>query len=518
MPAFAAVAANAPAATPTAFEPGAANPPQLAAPTTPAPPVVETQIKALLDRGSLSIAGERLHLSLLRRFYAGHAYEPVWDSRQPVARALWGVVLRAGDQGLDPNLYHAAALSNAGSLSPIDRDLLLSDAFLYYADALARGAFPVEQRSSVEALSPAPVDVAAVLDSALTSPQPAAVIEALAPHTPQYAAMRRAYLNYRAIAQAGGWPRVDPSSPDELRQLQQRLSAEGYLPPGYATGIDDDQTVAALRSFQERHNIEPDGRLGPMTLAELNIGADARAQQVAVGLERMRWLTRDMPATRVWVNTAAQHLQFYLDGQAAFTTRVVVGAVDKQTPEFTTTINSLLYNPPWNVPYSIASKEILPRLEEDPDYLERHNMVMHGNGMVTQLPGARTALGRLKFEMEDGFDVYLHDTPQRYLFARENRRLSHGCVRVQDPRNLASLISGIPIEEIDRGIARGTTTRHMLANPVPVYIVYQTAYVGADGQVDFARDYYRRDAAVWRHLVPVLQSPIAGETDGQRRG
>ncbi|MGH7095962.1 MAG: L,D-transpeptidase family protein, partial [Stellaceae bacterium] len=348
----------------------------------------------------------------------------------------------------------------------------------------------------------------------------AAVIDALAPNTPEYAALRRGYQTYRAIAKAGGWPRVDAASPGErLRQLQQRLSAEGYLPAGYATGVDDDQTIAALRAFQEHHGIEPDGRLGRATLAEINVSADARTQQIAVGLERMRWLTRDMPATRIWVNTAIQRLQFYQNGQVAFTTRVVVGQIDKQTPEFATTINSLLYNPPWNVPYSIASKEILPKLDEDPDYLEKHNMVMRDNGSITQLPGAGTALGRLKFEMQDNFDVYLHDTPQRYLFSRTYRRLSHGCVRVQNPRDLATLISGIPIEDINRGIARGTTTRHMLPAAIPVYIVYQTAYIGDDGQVVFAHDYYRRDDAVWRHLVPTTQLPVAGrDYDNQRHG
>ena len=509
-PALALAAAPGPVATPAAFEPAAAN---------PAAPVADTEIKTRLDQGnSLTIAGERLHLSLLRRFYAGHGYLPVWDSRPEVAKALWAAVLRAGDQGLDPNLFHAAALINPGVLSPIDRDLLLSDAFLGYADALARGALPVEARNSNEELSPDPVDVVGVLDSAITSPKPSAVIDALAPNTPEYAAMRRGYQTYQAIAKAGGWPRVDAASPGErLRQLQQRLSAEGYLPAGFATGVNDDQTIAALRAFQEHHGIEPDGRLGPATLAELNVSADARAQQIAVGLERMRWLTRDMPATRIWVNTAIQRLQFFQNGQVAFTTRVVIGQLDKQTPEFATTINSLLYNPPWNVPYSITTKEILPKLEEDPDYLERHNMVMRDNGSVTQLPGAGTALGRIKFEMEDKFDVYLHDTPQRYLFARENRRLSHGCVRVQNPRDLASLISDIPIEDINRGIARGTTTRHMVPAPIPVYIVYQTAYVGDDGQIAFAHDYYRRDDAVWRHLVPTAQLPVAGQDYGSQR-
>jgi murein L,D-transpeptidase YcbB/YkuD len=226
-----------------------------------------------------------------------------------------------------------------------------------------------------------------------------------------------------------------------------------------------------------------------------------------------------LPASRVVVNTASATLVFYRDEQPAFTTRVVVGEVDKQTPEFQTTINSVLYNPPWNVPYSIAMKEILPKLDDDPDYLERHNMVMRDNGSVTQLPGAGTALGRLKFEMEDKFDVYLHDTPLKNLFARDNRRQSHGCVRVQNPRDLASLLLGIPVEAIDKGIADGATTRHNLPAPMPVFIVYQTVYVGADGQVEFRRDSYHRDEEILRRLVPSEQLPVAGQDPtAQRRG
>ncbi len=164
-------------------------------------------------------------------------------------------------------------------------------------------------------------------------------------------------------------------------------------------------------------------------------------RQIAVNLERLRWLPRNLPADRVWVNLANAQLVLYRDNQPVFTTRVVVGEVDKQTPELQTTIDSLLFNPPWNVPLSIASKEILPKLSQDPDYLDHHHMVMRNNGAIQQLPGAGTALGQLKFEMQDRFDVYLHDTPLKGLFARDNRRQSHGCVRVQNPRELAALLA-----------------------------------------------------------------------------
>src|SRR6185437_4417276 len=458
-----AAAGGAPVPTPAAFEAPAAG---------PGNPGFDSEIKTRLSQGSnLTIAGDRLHVALLRAFYATHDNQPVWQGHAEAAKALWAAVSRAGEQGLDPNLFHAAALAYPAGLSPIDRELLLSDAFLGYADALSRGADPVEMRPGDQILSPGLVDVVTSLNAAIDSPQPAAALDALAPTGPQYKGLREAYQRYHSIVQEGGWSRIDAAGADDrFRQLQRRLAAEGYLPAGYATGKFDEPTIAALKTFQERHGFEPDGKLGPSTIAELNIGADARLQQIAVGLERIRWLPHALPATRVQVNTASMQINYFKDDQPAFSGRVVVGQIDKQTPEFAATINSLLYNPPWNVPLDIAEKEILSKLDEEPDYLERHNMVMRDNGSVTQLPGAGTALGRLKFEMEDRFDVYLHDTPLRYLFARENRRLSHGCVRVQNPRDLASLLSGEPVEAINKGIATNATTRHSLPAPIPVFI------------------------------------------------
>jgi murein L,D-transpeptidase YcbB/YkuD len=393
--------------------------------------------------GGLEVGGERLHGVLLRRFYAAHGYEPIWAARQLQAAALINTVLRAGDHGLDPDLFHAALLRNAAALPPLERELVLSDAFLAFADALARGAVPVEQRMDDEDLTPEPVDVTAMLDTAINSADPAAVIEGLAPHSPAYIGLQRALQAYRTAV----------SAPDKT--------------------------------------------------------TEARLRQVEVNLERLRWLPRNLPPDRVWVNLASAQLVLYRADQPAFTTRVVVGQTDKQTPEFRTTIDSVLFNPPWNVPRSIAETEILPRLSRDPDYLSRHHMIVRSNGAIQQVAGPYSALGRLKFEMTDRFDVYLHDTPEKALFVRDNRRQSHGCVRVQNPRELAALLLQQPIDAIDKGIAQGTTGRRMLPNPMPVFLVYHTAFAEADGTLQFRSDVYDRDGEIWQHLHPVRQAPVA---------
>jgi murein L,D-transpeptidase YcbB/YkuD len=427
----------------------------------------DSEIRSRIDStDGLAIAGEKLHVGLLRQFYAAHNFQPVWSSRQSQTEALLGAVMRSAEHGLDPELFHGALLRNPAALPPLDRELLLSDAFVAFADALARGVLPLERRLDDEDLAPEPVNVAAALDNAIASPDPAAAIEALAPNSADYVALRHALQAYR----------------------------------GGARGV-----AAAT---------EAAGRRQP----KVETGNDPRLQQIIVNLERQRWLPRRLPADRVWVNLPNAQLVLYRSDQPVFTTRVVIGQNDWQTPELQTEITSLLFNPPWNVPPSIASLEILPKLAHNPDYMARHHMVFRRNGAIQQLPGAGTALGQLKFEMPNRFDVYLHDTPLKTLFSRDNRRQSHGCVRVQNPRELAALLLQQPADAINKGIAAGTTNRRNLPAPMPVFLVYQTAFLGPNGAIEFRPDVYNRDAEIWQHLHPGQQAPVAqGEAGVQRR-
>ena len=380
----------------------------------------------------LVVAGESLNVRLLRRFYARHDFEPVWTTRQAQANSLVDAVLRAGDQGLNPELFHADLLLRRSTLPPLDRELVLSDAFLSYADALALGAVPIERRGDDEVLTPGPIDVPAALDHALGSPDPAAVIEALAPTTPTYRALRQALQMYR---------------------------------------LDNGGTTDRLRKIE-------------------------------VNLERQRWLPRPLPADRVWVNVADERLVLYRADRPVFSTRVVVGedVPINQSPEFRATIEAIFYNPPWVIPSDIVTREILPQIRRDPNYLARNDMVMLTDGEAEQLPGPDAGLGLVMFDMPNRFDVYLHDTPDRDIFNLENRRISHGCIRVQDPRELAALLLRQPIDAINQGIATGKTTRHNLPEPVPVFVVYETAFVDTDGVLQFRPDFYNRDAEIWQQL------------------
>ena len=458
-----------------------ADPP--APPPTPTLPAVDTGATpatltpfagdiAIEDRletaGRVVIAAERLHEHLVRRFYSGHGWKTVWDSRPATAAALWGAVQRSGEQGLDPAFFHSIALGGrAGGLSPTERDLLLSDAILSYADALARGAMPVGDRPDEEDLRPEPVDVVAVVDAAISAPDPAKAIEALAPTSTEYLAMRRAYANYLAVAVAGG---------------RASLGAHGRAA---RVGVAD-----ALR----------------------------RARLIAINLERLRWLPRDMPADRVVVDTAVSQLQLFRDDRPAFTTRVVVGELDKQTPELQSVIKYILFNPPWNIPPSIVRKEIMPKVAANRGYLAEHHMRWRGPMAVQQEAGPYSALGRLKFEMDDRFDVYLHDTPEKWRFQAADRMMSHGCVRVENPRALASLLLAESPDEIDKAVDVARTHSHALPKPVPVFIVYRTAVAELDGSISFRGDPYHRDEVVWAYLSRAREVPVAQKSGDQSTG
>ena len=402
----------------------------------------ETAIHKLLDGApELAVGGEQLNAALLRRFYARHDFEPVWTTRRAQANSLVDAVLRAGDQGLDPELFHASLLRHRAILRPLDRELLLSDAFLSYADALARGAVPVERRRDDEVLTPGPIDVAAALDTAIRSPDPGAVIEELAPATPTYLALRLALQKIR---------------------------------PG-------------------------------------SKGAMNRLRTIEVNLERQRWLPRPLPPDRAWVNVADERLVLYHGGRAVFSTKVIVGqdVRHNQSPEFRTTIDASLFNPPWVIPSDIVTAEILPQISRDPNYLTRNHMILLPGGEAEQLPGPDAGLGLIMFDMPNRFDVYLHDTPDKHLFRRDNRRISHGCIRVQEPREFAALLMEEPIGMINQGIALGGTKRENLPTPVPVFVVYQTAFVDAAGTLQFRPDFYDRDAEIWQQLQKHPQGPSA---------
>jgi murein L,D-transpeptidase YcbB/YkuD len=393
------------------------------------------------------VAGETLDADLLRRFYERRGFEPVWASRPAQANALKAAVLRAREHGLDPEMFHASLLRRMDMFPPDRRELLLSHAVLSYAEALAFGAVSPSRRKASEALSPEPVDVAEVLDTALGGPDPVSAIEALAPATPTYKALRQA--------------------------LKRQLPS------------------------------------GLVTKAQVN-----RLRLIEANLERQRWLPRELPPDRVWVNVPDQQLVLYRDNLPVFVTRVVVGeeTARKQSPELKTVIESALFNPPWVIPSDIVEADIRPMLKRDPEYLVRNKIVLLPNGDAEQAPGPQAGLGVIMFEMPNRFDVYLHDTPDKEAFGRDNRRISNGCIRVQNPLELAALLMEEPMEVIQHKVATGGTVRRALPEPVPVFLLYHTAFAAAGRELEIRPDFYGRDEALWQRLQKRPQDQSASGT------
>jgi L,D-transpeptidase YcbB len=349
-------------------------------------------------------------------------------------------------------------------------------------------------------------DADAALRTLASLEDPLPWLRSLAPQHEPYLRLQQSLARYRVIAEQGGWPFLADGPALKLRAagprvaiLQSRLKVEGDLPPDAPIdAVFDALTEQAVQRFQARHGLGVDGRVGRDTWAALNVGALARYQQIAANLERWRWLPHRLPSTRIVVNAAAAELSLIEDDKPVLALRTIVGTKQHPTPVLAATVISLLFNPPWDIPTSIAAKEIRPHARRDPAYLQREGIIARDGGRLRQLPGPKNALGRLKFEMPNPLDVYLHDTPSRDLFARIPRLFSHGCIRLEHPQDLALQLLHRDGQwtsvAIDSAIAAGTTRRVPIAPVIPIYVIYLTAVANADGTTALYDDAYRRDA------------------------
>jgi murein L,D-transpeptidase YcbB/YkuD len=359
------------------------------------------------------------------------------------------------------------------------------------------------------AIRPEAYDAPADFSAARTREQIQAWLQGLSPQGAAYGGLLQQHRAYRAIVAAGGWPLLETgavlregATGSSIGALRRRLSIEGY-----AANTDGDPNLFdglladALARFQTAHALAADGVAGRETIAALNVPAQRKLRQIELNMERLRWLPRALPPTRIEVNIPTAELTYYENGAVALSMRVIVGKPENVTPNAIATIAAVTFNPAWRVPASIARNEILPLAEGNPDYLASHGYT-HVDGRLVQAPGPGNALGRIKFEMPNPFDVYLHDTSSPHLFDRRRRTLSHGCVRVQRPRELAEALLGEhwPLARIDAEIDRGETHTVVLPVPVTVVLLYQTVVAELDGVAHFAPDVYGWDEELDRAL------------------
>jgi len=494
-------------------------------------------------------------IALIPDFYAARHFAPAWSNPQgPTAQALalLDEIARVDEYGLIPEDYHylrlrATADQLAADASPTeegtpslraDFDLLMTDAaFLLGAHILGGRVNPETIHAAWSAFS-LDVDLIALLNKGLEEQRVAHTLQELHPPYTGYAGLRQALVDYRRLAAAGGWPvlqegpslRLGDESPGVAR-LRERLQICGDLrnaSPVMLPYVFDAPLEAAVKRFQHRHGLEADGVVGRNTRLALNVPVAQRIEQLTINMERWRWIPNDLGLRYIIVNIADFSLTMVDEGRVRGTMRVVVGRNYRKTPVFSGTMTYLEFNPFWNVPRRLAIEDILPRVKKNPDYLAEQGIRIYSGwsqdaailapGEVNwaslnadyfpirlqQAPGPKNALGRIKFMFPNRHAVYLHDTPSKRLFNAVSRDFSSGCIRVEDPAGLAEFVlegmSGWDRRTIDKHLGDSEHRIVRLQRPIPVHLLYWTAWADADGTVFFREDIYGRDAPLMRAL------------------
>lgn len=508
------------------------------------------RVRALLDSEAGEAVelpgGDTLHVGAATlAFYKERGYKPVWTGEETVrdrGQALQRVLAGAERDGLDPEPYRAAVAERLITAlaeeeedldGPVERqytaalDVLLTEGFNRYANDLVRGTIDPAEAELDWRIPREKAAADGLLARMAGGEDPEAVLDDVRPRAPEYRRFMEALGRYREVQRRGGWPTLPEdaaAAPGDsgavVALLRNRLvrspdPKESEL-AGRGTAraeVFDEHLEEAVRHFQRRHGIEDDGALGASTLRELNHTVEERIAELTLNMDRWRWLPHELGERYILVNIAGFELEVVENGEVIEAMNVVVGKESWQTPVFTDTMEHLVVNPYWNVPVSIKKDEIIPAVRRDPGYLARNNFEVLRNGRqvhpasvdpealarydVRQKPGGSNALGRFKFLFPNKNNIYLHDTPANHLFSRARRDFSHGCIRLERPKDLAKLVmerwTTRDASEVDALLARNGEQWVPLETKVPVYILYFTAWVERDGTVRFHHDVYGRD-------------------------
>lgn len=468
-------------------------------------------------------------------FYRETGYQPIWtgsDGDDAARRqALIMALSDAGSHGLPAGRYDVDRIKDMLRNVRGDRALgqveaEMSRIFLDYARDVQTGV-----------LTPSEVDAGLVREVPLRdgtdllrriASEPARdVIDALPPQTPEYARLMKEKHRLERQVSRGGWGptirsrKLEPGATGpEVIALRNRLMSMGYLQRTAAASYDA-RMMAAVEAFQADHGLTADGVAGAGTIAEVNRSVETRLGQVLVAMERERWINQDLGDRHIWVNLTDFHVRIVDHAKTSFVTRSVIGMddPDRRSPEFSDVMDHMVINPTWHVPRSIATKEYLPRLQRNP-YAVGHLTLVDRRGRVVprdavdftqfsarsfpfnikQRPSRSNALGLVKFMFPNRYNIYLHDTPAKDLFAREQRDFSHGCIRLHQPFEFAYALlaaqSDDPRGLFQNTLATGRETQINLEQPVPVHIVYRTAFTQAKGRMQYRGDIYGRDAKI----------------------
>jgi murein L,D-transpeptidase YcbB/YkuD len=489
---------------------------------------------ALADAGKEGSFLDKRDAAAVAEYYAEQGYAPSWTADGKLtdrAKAIIARIKQAEIDGLDPARYTTPVVqlgqSQPATLAAVaEADVLLSHAIVTYARHAHSGQLDPAEVSQNFEYKPHLLDPLAVLATLATSDDPAAVFASYSPKQPEFIALHDKLAEVRntpvetpILVPEGQTLKIGVTDP-RVVILRRRLT---IADPTENLQLYDEAVAEAVKAFQGAKGLKADGILGKGTLAILNALPENKTDTLLVNMERWRWMPEQLGDFYVRVNIPNFNLDVYRNGVVDFTTRIVVGETDKQTPVFSDEIETAVVNPTWNVPASIAVKEMLPKLQSGQSALNGYQVFANFDGrfrpvdpmmvdwstvdmkriQIKQPPGERNALGSIKFLFPNPYAVYLHDTPSKSFFERDYRALSHGCMRVMNPWDFAAaLLQDDPNVSVDRlrKLVGGREAAVALTNHIPVHITYFTAWIDGGGALVTRNDVYGHD----KHMKQLL--------------
>lgn len=461
----------------------------------------------------------------MRNFYNQRNYQYAWffpDGLAEFAHTFLSLqndyIHYSGDSSLFNPILTAQidSLKGKSKIDPANKlvvstELLLTAQFFSYANKAYGGDERINTRELNWFIPRRKINTQALLDSLLKNK--GQNLTAYEPVNRQYNLLKEKLLGYYQMVKDGDTAKIEVpkkikkgAESDEVKQIKNRLIRLGDLSKADTSAVFDSTAQTAVKNFQYRMGLKPDGEIGAGFIREINVPINERIQQILINMERIRWMPAAPATDYILVNIPEFQMHVYEKGELAFNMAVVVGSEAHSTVIFSGTLNQIVFSPYWNVPPSILKNEILPGIKRRPNYLAKHNMEWNGNS-VRQKPGKSNSLGLVKFLFPNSYNIYFHDTPSKSLFGETNRAFSHGCIRLSEPEKLARFLlrsdSTWTNEKIRAAMNAGKEKYVRLRgkNEIPVFIGYFTSWVDRQGNLNFRRDVYGHDKKMAERLI-----------------